>query len=430
MAEELRMSRKELSRVEVITNVLKGILRQTEASRLLKLCIRQINRIVKEARLVGIFEALKHKNRGRASNKKISDEIKDKTVSIYKKRYYDFGPKFATEKMIEEYKIVMSKETLRKILIEKQIPYPTRKRGSGVCHVWRQRKEYFGEMVQIDGSHHRWFEDRLDKEVCLLSFIDDATSTLYARFYEYEGIFPVLDCLMRFVKLYGIPHSIYSDKHSTYITTRQPSVEEMLQAKRAQTQVVKILNTLDIEHIPANSPQAKGRVERVAETLQDRLVKEMRLRNISSINNGNHFLDTYYLEKHNQLFSKQPALSTSLFKPVHHHFDYKWTFAIQNTRTINNNYTISWQNRLFLLLNRSITMKRKKILIKQSLEGDLQFSTKDKIISVKEITQKDIDAARKNRELLEKIAKEYCYKKSKKSWMDNYYIATNRSFYA
>jgi hypothetical protein len=204
----------------------------------------------------------------------------------------------------------------------------------------------------------------------------------------------------------------------------------MLRAKKADTQVVKVLTTLGIEHIAAHSPQAKGRVERVAKTLQDRLVKELHMHNICSIHAANQFLDTVYLPKHNQKFSIPAAQPTTFYKPVPDNLDYKWTFAIQDTRTIGNDFTVSWNNRLFLLINRTIAMRRKQILIKQSLDGDLQFSTKDTIIAVKEITRQDLTREQRNKQFLEKIAREYYSKKSKKSWMDRRYIGTNRSFYA
>lgn len=430
MIEELRMSRKELSRIKVLQKVLDCRITQIEAGTLLKLTARHINRIICLAKKIGLYKALAHKSRGKTSNRKINDSSINNIIAICKKHYFDFGPKFATEKLHENHTIKISKETLRNIFIKNNIPYPKRKQNKGICHVWRQRRSHFGEMIQIDGSHHRWLEDRLDQEFCLMIYVDDATSQIYARFYEYEGIFPALDSLMRFVKIYGTPKSIYSDKHSTYITSREPSIDELLQAQRAKTQFVKVLDSLNIEHIAAHSPQAKGRVERVAETLQDRLVKELRLHNIKSIKNANDFLDNFYLQKHNKQFAKPPLNTTPLFAPTPSNLDYKWTFAISDTRTIANDFTISWNNRLFLLLNRCLSIKRKKVLIKQSLEGDLQFSTKDKLLSVKEITKNDLSFAKRNAVLLNKIAKEYHYKKSKKSWMDNYYIATNRSFFA
>lgn len=430
MSEEIRLSHKELPRVKVLQNVLDQRITQVEAGKLLKLTARHVNRIIVLARKIGLYKALSHKSRGRTPNNKISDSAKNNILSICKEKYYDFGPKFATEKLQENHSIDISKETLRTIFIKNNVPYPKRKNNSGTCHIWRQRRPHFGEMIQIDGSHHRWLEDRLDQEFCLMIYVDDATGELYARFYEYEGLFPAMDSLMRFVKIYGIPKSIYSDKHSTYITTREPSVDELLKAQKAKTQFIKVLDTLNIEHIAAHSPQAKGRVERAAETLQDRLVKELRLNNICSISNANDFLDKIYLKKFNSQFAKQPAHQTPMFNPLPHNFDFKWTFAISDIRTVGNDFTLSWNNRLFLLLNRSLSIKRKKVLIKQSLEGDLQFSTKDKIISVREITQNDLSAAKRNATLLNKIAKEYCYKKSKKSWMDRYYIATNRSFFA
>ncbi|MFC1546498.1 ISNCY family transposase [bacterium] len=431
MEENITMSQKELLRIKVLSKVLEGTMKQVIAANLLNLTTVHINRIIQQARKTNIYQALAHKNRGNPSNRKLSNKLVNKIVSLYKKKYYDFGPTFACEKLLEIHNVSISKESLRHILINHQIPYPARKaKSTAKCHVWRERKHNFGQMIQLDGSHHRWFENRLDQEICLMIYIDDATNDLFARFYEYEGIFPALDSLKRFVKKYGIPRSIYADKHSTYKTTRQPSHEELLKAERAKTQFAKVCASLRIELIPAHSPQAKGRVERSAETLQDRLIKELRLNNISSIPKANAFLDNIFLPNFNRKFKKRPKSSISLFEPVPKNFDYKWTFVISEHRTISSDFTISWKNRLFLLLNRSITMKRKKVLVKQALDGDLQFATKDKIIRVHEITEKDLQRAKHNQKQLAKLAKHCNYKKAKKSWMDKYYIATNRSFYS
>jgi hypothetical protein len=430
MEENITMSQKELSRIKILSKVLEGTMKQVIASNLLNLTPRHVNRIIKTARRTNIYHALVHKNRGNPSNRKFSNKLVNKILSLYKKKYYDFGPTFAVEKLLECHNINICKETMRNILINHQIPYPSRKSKSNAkCHIWRERKHNFGQMIQLDGSHHRWFENRLDQEICLMIYIDDATNELFARFYEYEGVFPALDSLKRFVKKYGIPRSIYADKHSTYKTTRQPSVDELLRVEKAKTQFAKVCSSLGIELIPANSPQAKGRVERSAETLQDRLIKELRLNNISSIQKANHFLDNTFLPNFNLKFRKLPKNPESLFEPVPKDFDYKWTFVLSEPRTISNDFTISWYNRLFLLLNRSITMKLKKILVKQALDGDLQFSTKHKILRFKEITDKDLYRAKYNQKQLAKLAKHCNFKKAKKSWMDKYYIATNRSFY-
>jgi len=181
----------------------------------------------------------------------------------------------------------------------------------------------------------------------------------------------------------------------------------------------------------AHSPQAKGRVERARETLQDRLVKELRLNNISDIPEANIFLEKIFLDKHNEKFSIEPKSNVSLFKPIPNGLDLKWTFVISDIRQINNDFTIHWQNNIYLLLNRHISLKGKKVLIKQALDGELQFSTKDKIIRVQKITEQNLKQTKKNIKLLEKYSKEFAKNnKSKKSYLDKIYINNFKNFYS
>jgi len=278
-------------------------------------------------------------------------------------------------------------------------------------------------MIQIDGSHHRWLENRLDQEFCLMAFVDDATGQLFGRFYEDEGIFPILDSFLAFVRRYGIPRSVYLDRHSTYKTTRQPSVDEQLSDTHPLTQFERVMKSLGVLVIHARSPQAKGRVERCFQTLQDRFVKEMRLAGIQTISAANDFLKAY-LPDYNKRFSVAPKNKNKLFEKVPASYDLKWTFAVSDTRTIGNDFTIRWNNRLFLLLDPSLTLKGLKVEIKQALNGDLRFSThQNKILAVKEISEHDLRRSKNNRPPLSDLLKQKdCHPKSKKSWMDGFYF--------
>jgi transposase len=421
------MSKKELYKIDIIQKVINKTMKQTTASQLLNLSFRQTNRLVNNVRKFGI-SAIAHGNRAKSSKRKFSAKFVANITSIYSEIYSDFGPTFATEKLLENHNISISKEALRRILIEQNIPYPRRKTNRAKCHVWRKPKDHIGEMIIIDGSHHRWLEDRLDQEFCLMLYIDDASGQVWGRFYEYEGTFPALHSFMLFSQKYGFPDSIYIDRHSTYFTTRESSIEEDLKAKKPDTQFARVVKGCNAKIIYANSPQAKGRVERQFNTLQDRLVKEMRLRNISSIEDANAFLE-YYWPIYNQKFSRQPLYPASLFKPVPQNFDYKWTFAIQDHRVINNDYTIRWKNRLFVINNPSITLKRRKLEIKLSLDGDMLFTTKTKRLRVTEITEQHLKLAKKNKKELLRIAKQYSYNKSKKSYYDYLAYCDNPNFY-
>jgi len=303
MAEKdiITMTQKELKRLHIIKQVLEKKLKQIEAARLLGLSSRQIRRLVKKVGEEG-DKGIIHRSRGQPSHRRLPERIKNKVIALYRRKYKGFGPTLASEKLFEIDRIKISDETLRIWLIEEG---EWQKRRRHKKHrSWRQRKHYFGEMVQMDGSHHDWFEGRGPKCV-LMGYIDDATSTRFARFYAYEGTIPAFDSLKRYIKRYGIPKSLYLDKHTAYKSTAKLTIEDELNNRKHLSQIERAAQELGIEIIHANSPQAKGRVERSFKTYQDRLIKEMRLRGISTIEEANKFLEEF-LPKHNKRFSVKP----------------------------------------------------------------------------------------------------------------------------
>lgn len=420
MEEKIIMSQKELQKAEIITKVMNKNLSQVEASKLLNLSYRHTNRLVNKVRKEGI-KSLAHGNRNKESKRKTPQTKIKEILKIYQEKYHDFKPTFACEKLHENHQIKISNETLRQILIRNHLWVPHKNKNKE-CHVWRERRSHLGELVQIDGSPHRWLEDRLDQEFCFMGFIDDATSIFFGKFYEYEGILPVFDCFTEYISEYGLPTAVYLDRHSTYRTTRQANVDEQLKDQQPLTQFEYAMKELGVEVIHAYSPQAKGRVERSFETHQDRLVKELRLANISTIKDANIFLKTYLL-KHNKKFSVQPKNNYSLFRKVPAHLDLKWTLAVRDSRIIGNDYTIRWCNRVFLISNPLKTMRKQKVEIRQAINGDLRFITKTKILTVKEVTEKAIlEAKEAQKEMIKILNQKTNYPKSKKSWMDGFYI--------
>ncbi len=417
----IKMSQKEAKRVTIIDEVLKGKTDQKQGAKSLNMSVRQIRRVVKRVKEEGI-EGHCHRSRGRKSPRQISSDIKSRIIQVYKAKYADFGPTFAQEKLVEREHIQISRESLRKLLIKEGLWIERSKKNRPV-HVWRQRRSSEGELVQVDGSHHRWLEDRLEQEFCLMAYIDDATSKVYGRFYEYEGVYPGLDSFRRFINEYGCPHSIYIDRHSTYKTTRKASIEEDLKGESVLTQFEHVMQELEVQVIHARSPQAKGRVERLFKTLQDRLVKEMRLAEIDSIPNANLFLEEF-LETYNQRFTVHPKIKAPVWHPMPAHCDLTWTFSKRYFRTILKDYTIQWQNKLFLLENPSLALKGQRVEIRVSIDGLLRFSTKNKVITVKSIQKapkqtKIISMAESKRRLDHSLQS---HTKSKKSWMDGFYF--------
>jgi hypothetical protein len=293
----------------VIRKVLERVMKQVEAAVILGLSGRQIRRMVRRIRKEGDI-GIVHKSRGRLSNRRIGDKMKARVIKLYRAQYKDFGPTLACEKLLERDRIGISDETLRRWLLGTGDWKKVRKHRG--YRAWRERKHHFGEMVQMDGSHHDWFEDR-GPWCVLMGYIDDATGKVFGRFYEYEGTIPAMDSFKRYSQKYGLPISVYLDRHTTYKSTAKASVEDVLNEEVALSEFERALKELEVKVIHATSPQAKGRVERLFGTLQDRLVKEMRLRGIRTIEEGNGFLKQY-LPVYNRRFSVPPRERDNLHR--------------------------------------------------------------------------------------------------------------------
>ena len=305
------MSQKEVSRLYVIRQSLDKAITQDQAAVALGVTDRQVRRIAKNVRQLGDV-GIQHKSRGKQAHNRIADKTRNKAVMLCRETYREFGPTLAREKLLAQHKIKVSVETLRGWFQEELVPYKGRKKRPH--RQWRERKAHRGEMVQMDGSHHDWFEGRGGRCV-LMGFIDDATGTVYARFYEYEGTLPAMDGFKRYIRLYGLPQSVYLDRHSTYKSMAKQTIEEQLNDIQPMSHFEKSLADLGVTVIHAYSPQAKGRVERVFGTLQNRLVKEMRLAGVTNIAEGNAFLETY-LPEFNRKYAKEAAEKANFHRPI------------------------------------------------------------------------------------------------------------------
>jgi transposase len=294
---ETGMSEQELERVEVIALRQAGQIDQSEAARRLKVSVRQVRRL--EARVVlGGPAALRSARRGQPSNRRVAPAVASQAVALIRQHYADFAPTLAAEYLGEHHGISLSKETVRRLMIEARL-WRARRGPSARLHAQRERRERFGELIQIDGSYHAWFEARA-QPCCLLVFIDDATSRLtQCRFLPHETTFGYMQTLYEHIGQHGLPMALYSDRHSIF------SVNSPKAKARSLSQFARALQTLGIEGICANSPQAKGRVERANRTLQDRLVKAMRLARIDSIEQANAWLPGF-VSRHNAKFSVSP----------------------------------------------------------------------------------------------------------------------------
>jgi hypothetical protein len=344
------MTREEIQRYQIIHKVLEHQINQQEASEVLKLSDRQIRRIVKRVRTEG-ESGVVHRSRGRAGNRSITASFKEKILKLYRSCYEGFGPTLASEKLLERDRLKVNDETLRLWLIKEAL-WQVKTRRIRKSLSWRERKSHFGEMVQLDGSHHDWLEQRGPKLV-LMGYIDDATGRFYGKFYGYEGTLSAMDSLKGYIKRWGIPKSIYLDRHSAYKNNQKYSYMDWpFRDKQELTQFGRACKQLGIELIYANSPQAKGRVERVFETLQDRLTKELRLAKARSSQEANTVLERYMVSFNNKF--QLPAKSKgNLHRPLDKRIKLDDILSVQTEHPLRNDRTILHNNRWYQVLNKT-----------------------------------------------------------------------------
>jgi len=365
----IRMTRRDLKRLKVIGEVLERRLTQREAAGVVGLCQRQVRRLVSRVRSEGEVGVV-HRSRGRSSNRGISGQLKQRVLGLYREKYPGFGPTLAHEKLLELDGIRISTSTLRSWLIEahlwKKRPQRSRYRR------WRERRACCGQMVQMDGSHHAWLEDR-GPELVLMGYIDDATGRVFARFYDYEGTVPALDSFRRYIKRYGLPQSVYLDKHTTYKSPKKLTVQEQLEgSEQPRSQFERALEELSVEVIHAHSPQAKGRIERLFGILQDRLVKEMRLRAIATQGQANGYLQRY-LPAFNRRFSVPPRQPADLHRPIPPGMDLNNILSIKHTRVVRKDFTVAHRHKLYQINDPPPGLSSKAVVVAQRTDGRLQI---------------------------------------------------------
>lgn len=371
------MSKQELKRIQVIRQVIDKKCTQQAATKDLGLSKRQVIRLVK-AFIKDGDGALLSKQRGKVSNRAHTPEFKLRIKDLVQHNYADFGPTFAAEKLLGLNKITINKETLRQWMDEwglwKAKPRKVLKLQQG-----RVRRSSFGELVQIDGSHHAWFEGRRDK-CCLLVFIDDATSRIIGlRFEEEETTAGYFTLCRSTLEAYGRPLAYYSDKFGVFRVNQKDQEDK-------ETQFGRALRELDIELICAHSPQAKGRVERANGTLQDRLVKELRLRNISTIAEANAYLPEFIID-HNQRFAVSPKNDLDAHRSEIPSADIlNLIFSIQHERRLSKQLECSYEKRLFQIQGegKGYRLQHKKIIVSTDMQGKINIICDGRILAFKE----------------------------------------------
>lgn len=339
------MSAKERERLVEVADICKGRTTVTAASERLCISRRQMSRIVVRFKTAGV-EGIIHKLRGRQSNHMIAESFRADVLAKYEDRYSGFGPTFASEKLEEEHGIYVKPATLRIWLMKARFWTRQRKRSSH--HKHRLRKLHFGEMVQLDGSTHRW-RGKEHPKTCFIDMVDDATSTCGGCMAPSETTWAAFMALKRWLKTYGIPYSLYID--GKFFNMRHPAPWEQRNGETPQTIFQKACARLGIRVILAGSAQAKGRVERKNGVLQDRLVKEIYLHNLNDCEQINEFLyDKGWLNRFNTRFAVQPLEKQDWHKPLNPDIDLDDILCWEFTRTVSNNWCVRWHNRRFQIL--------------------------------------------------------------------------------
>jgi transposase len=367
--EMIAMRTKKRRRMALMTRVAEGLLKLRMAAEMLRVSYRQVKRIWRRYRREG-DAGLVHRSRGRSSNRMRSAAERKRAVTLYSKRYAGFGPLLASEHLAKDHGIVVDHETLRRWLLVAESWHSRRRRAAH--RAARERRPRQGDLVQIDGSEHDWFEGRGVRAV-LMVMIDDATNTTLARFYPAEDTAAAYDIFERYMSLYGLPAALYPDRDSIYVCTREASLEEDLANVGPETQFARAMRELGVDMIPAYSPQAKGRVERRHGLFQDRLVKEMRLLDIRTIEAANVYLDGTFLALVNTRYTvtacdpadgHQPRPSAAILALV---------LSWQEPRSVAKDWTVRWRNRRFQIDARhaALGLPGRRVAVVERRDGTL-----------------------------------------------------------
>jgi hypothetical protein len=382
------LSIKELRRIEVLGRVKSGSLRLSQAAELADLSYRQMKRVW--ARFsAGGAKAVQHRGCGRRSNRGYSEAEQGQVVRRYREQYADFGPTLAAEHLGEE-GLAVSRQTLARWLRAAGLWSGARKRKP--YRQRRARREHFGELVQMDGSFHLWLEERGERG-CLMHMVDDATSTAEGRFYPEETIWAAAGVLRRWIEKYGVPRALYTDWKNVYV--REATEAEKLSGVAPLTQFGRMCHQLGIRIIAANSPQAKGRVERAHGTHQDRLVRKLRLGGIASYQEANRYLDEHYLADHNRRYAR-PAASTADYhrrRPTARQLDE--VFWLEEERVVSADWVVSYKTRLLQLQRQSqhYAPARSRVTVRENEKSELTVNYRGRPLQFREITVRAAPAA-------------------------------------
>ena len=385
---KLRLSQKERLRLEVLSKVAKGVINLSKASELLGVSYRQVLRIWQRYEATG-SEGFKHGLRDRSSNRQIDADRKSRILELYVAKYGDFGPTLAVEYLQRDDGEDLDEETLRRWLISAGL-WQARRRGTP-HRQWRERRAHWGELVQMDGSEHDWFEGRRAR-ASMMVMIDDATNWTHAKFFESETTAAAMSVFQEYVGYYGLPRALYVDRDSIYETTRDSTVDEALQDAAPLTQFGRAMQELEVELNLAHSPQAKGRVERRHAVFQDRFVKALRLRKIDTLAAANQFLEDEFLDEMNERFHVPARSEADLHRSVPRGLRLEHVLCYQEHRVVQNDWTVSWCSRIFQIheKHQKLSLAKKKIVVSELLDGQIRLTHQGRSLVWKELPERPL----------------------------------------
>jgi transposase len=368
MEGHLWMSAKERERLKIFERVKRGELRKKDAAVLCGLDYRYVRRLYKRYCALG-DRGLVHQGRGRPSNRAHKADFRAAVLQLYQERYSDFGPTLAMEKLaLAGY--VLDHDTLRGWLVKAGLWQKRRKRGRH--RSWRARRAHFGELVQLDGSHHKWFEERGPKG-CLMNMVDDAQGTTLSLLAEEETSFAAMALLWRWIERYGIPQSLYTDKKNVYVIDEKTRARAADSGEEVWTHFGWACQQLGIEIITAHSPEAKGRVERNHGVYQDRLVKELRLAGINTIAAANELLAAGFCEQLNQKFAVVPRSAVDYHRSAKG-YDLASVFCLEEERALSADWVVRFENQFYQLQPpRKALAGKRRVRVQRYLNGELHF---------------------------------------------------------
>lgn len=411
MTDVLQMTKEELHRVQVLEQMVQKQIKQGQAAEQLGITVRQVKRLKRAYSRDGA-KALVSKKRGRASNHQLNDPVEKQAIVWLHKRYPDFGPTLAHEKLTETHHLELSVETVRRLMIREGLWKPHHAKKL-VIHPLRDRRARLGELVQIDGSPYDWFEGRAPA-CTLLVWIDDATGRLMELWFaKAETTFSYFEATEHYLLHYGKPRALYSDKLSVFRVNLPNAL-----SGTGTTQFTRAMYQLDIEVICANSPQAKGRVERVNQTLQDRLVKEMRLRGISGMTQGNAYLPEFITD-FNARFAVGARDPHDAHRPLRPQDDLARILTVQETRVLSKNLTLNYNKVIYQIQTARPTyaLRRAEVIVRENRHGEIAIEYKSKALPYtiyhQQLRQAEVVPSKQLTLKLDGLAMTQSHKKSK-----------------